>query len=420
MKLTTTALGLVLAVSASGASAQYGSAPPPTPQQVPTRPDQPAEPPKGPAINISSSARKSIVELQTAVNANDVAGIPGKLAAAQAASKTKEDKYIVAQLQLKAALAAKNNAAIATAIDAVAASGYVDAAKISQLYMGLGSQLYSAKQWDQAAAAFERASATNPANVDAMINLAETRFAQGRKAEAAAGFQRVMQARQAAGMKAEEALYKRAVGVAYDAQLPVATELSRQWVAAYPSPESWRNSIAIYRNLTKPDVEGTLDLLRLMQAAGALATPADYNLFATAAADQSNFVEAQAVIDAGLAAKHIDGNSPMFKDIIAALKTKPKPTQADLATATKTAVSGMAVLRIGDRYYAMGQYAKAVDAYRLAMGKPGVDPNVANLHIGMALARAGDKAGATTALNAVSGPRAEIAKYWLLYLSKQA
>jgi hypothetical protein len=33
----------------------------------------------------------------------------------------------------------------------------------------------------------------------------------------------------------------------------------------------------------------------------------------------------------------------------------------------------------------------------------------------MALARAGDKAGATSALSAVAGSRAEIAKYWLLY-----
>ena len=47
-------------------------------------------------------------------------------------------------------------------------------------------------------------------------------------------------------------------------------------------------------------------------------------------------------------------------------------------------------------------------------------PRVANLHIGMALARAGDKAGATAALNAVTGPRAEIAKFWLAYLNQKA
>ena len=80
----------------------------------------------------------------------------------------------------------------------------------------------------------------------------------------------------------------------------------------------------------------------------------------------------------------------------------------------------MALLRIGDRYVAMGDYAKAVDLYRMSMGKPGVDAAVANLHIGMALAHAGDKAGATAALNAVTGPRADIAKFWMTYLNQKA
>jgi hypothetical protein len=38
----------------------------------------------------------------------------------------------------------------------------------------------------------------------------------------------------------------------------------------------------------------------------------------------------------------------------------------------------------------------------------------------MALAHSGDKAGATTALNAVTGPRAGIAKFWLTYLNQKA
>ena len=54
----------------------------------------------------------------------------------------------------------------------------------------------------------------------------------------------------------------------------------------------------------------------------------------------------------------------------------------------------------------MGDYAKAVEAYKLAMGKSDGDASIANLHIGMALARSGDKAGATAALNAVTGARA--------------
>jgi tetratricopeptide (TPR) repeat protein len=157
-----------------------------------------------------------------------------------------------------------------------------------------------------------------------------------------------------------------------------------------------------------------------MQATGAMNQGDDYTLFARAAAEQNNFNEAQAVLDAGIAAKAVNPADPNVKDLVAGLKAKPKATAADLAAATKAAVNGTALLRIGDRYYAMGDYTKAVELYRMAMGKPGVDAAVANLHIGMALARAGDKAGATTALNAVTGPRADIAKYWLTYVNQRA
>ncbi len=428
MKLVTTALGPLLALSAASVSAQYGqqgaTAPPPAPR-VPTQQDQqqqqqPAVEQPANAVKPSNKAVKAIIELQKAVNANDTANIPAKLAAAQAVAETKEDRYLIAQMQLKAALAAKDNAGMAAAIDAVAKSGYASPADVAHLYMALGSTYYNAKQLDQAAAAFERGITVSPNDADLLINLGETRFAQGRKQEAITIFQRVIQVRTAAGQKPEEALYKRTLSIAYDAKLPNAADLGRQWVAAYPSPQSWRDAIAVYRNTTKPDVEGTLDLLRLMQATGALSQPADYNLFATAAADQLNFNEAQAVIDAGIAAKQIDPSSTLFKETIAGLKAKPKATAADLAEATKTAQSGMALLRIGDRYYAMGDYAKAVELYRMAAGKPGVDKEVANLHIGMALARSGDKSGATAALNAVTGSRADIAKFWLLYVQQQA
>ena len=53
------------------------------------------------------------------------------------------------------------------------------------------------------------------------------------------------------------------------------------------------------------------------------------------------------------------------------------------------------------------------------MTKPGVDAEVINLHLGMALAKSGDKAGAAAAFNAVTGPRADIAKFWLTYLNQK-
>lgn len=423
MKFTTTALALVLAASAAPAAAQYSSAPPPqNPTQTAVQPQQQSDsnaPQKSGGIQPSARARKALVDLQTAVNANDTASIPGKIAAAQAVVSTKEDRYLLGEMELKAAIASKNNAAMASAMDAIAASGYETPAQMAKLYAGLGGNFFNAKQFDQAAAAYEKAAALDPHNTDVLLNLGETRFAEGRQADAVATFQRAIQADTAAGQKAPEAVYKRALSIAYDSKLPSAVEIAREWVAAYPSPDNWHNAIAVYRNEFHPDEESTLDLLRLMQAAGALTTPSDYSLYLEAAADQSNYNEAQAVVNAGIAAHVINPADSLFKSDIAALNAKSKATVADLQTATKTAANANALLRIGDRYYGMGDYAQAADLYRQAKAK-GVDPNLANLHLGMALARSGDKAGAAAAFSAVTGPRADVAKFWLAYVQQHA
>jgi Tfp pilus assembly protein PilF len=410
MKFTTTALGIVLAIASVPAAAQLTrsqESDKPMPQQPQSKPGD---------VKPSSGAVKAILDLQNAVKANDTANIPAKVAAAQAVAKTKEDRYLIGVFQRQAALNAKDPAALATAVQALEASTYLDATKIAALYMDLGIQQFNAKQTALAIASFQRATTLTPNDLGAIELLAQAKSAAGQNAEAASLFQQTLKARLAAGQKPTEDVYRRAVQAAYDSQSPGAIDLGRQWVAAYPSPDSWRNAILIYRNVAKPDVEGTLDLLRLMQTMNALSSPSDYNLFATAAADQQNYVEAQAVIDAGIASKHVDPGSPLFRDIVVGLKSKPKLTEADLVAATKMAQTGAAMVRVGDRYFGMGQYAKATDLYRQALAKGGVDKDVANMHLGMALARSNDKAGAVAAFKAVTGPRADIAKYWLLYL----
>ena len=407
MKLiTTTALALAAAFAASPAIAQDKAAPAAQAQQ--------------PKITPSKGALKALQELQDAVQKNDVANIPAKVAAANAVATTKEDKYMVARLRLTAAIAAKDNAATSAAIDAMAASGFLEPTKSAALYVGLGGTYFNNKEYAPAAAAYQKAMTLDPSNSEAPALLGEALFNQGQKAQAAAAFQRAVQTRNASAQKADEALLKRAVAVAYDAQSPIALDLARQWVAAYPSAGSWSDAIAIYSNLSHPDVEGTLDLYRLMQATGALKTGGEYAQFARAAAEQNNFNEAQAVYDAGVAAKLIDPKSPDYSDLVQGLKAKSKATAADLETATKQAANGNALVRIGDRYLAMGNQAKALELYKMALAKPGTDVAVANLHLGMALAKAGDKAGAVAALNAVTGPRADIAKLWLTYVNQKA
>jgi len=420
LMISTAALAL-FAFSAPAVAQEYGSRGAPT--QVPQpQQDQPQtdaaeqQPQQAGGIKPSKKALKALIDLQNAVKAKDAANIPAKVAAAQAVAETKEDRYLVARLQLTAAADSGDNATAAAAVDAIAGTGVLDQAHVATLYKGVGGSFYNAKQYDKAIVAFNRAAALNPQDYDSLDLIGESYLAAGQNAQAATAYQHAIQVRSQAGQKASEDLYKKAVQLAYDARSASAIDAATAWVAAYPSANSWHNAVAIYRNLNHPDAEGTIDLLRLLQANNALSTSGDYALYTEAAAGQLNYNEAQSVIDAGIAAHVVDPSTPQFRDMLAALKTKPKATAADLQSAVKMSPTPTNLLRIGDRYYAMGDFAHAADIYRQVLTKSGVDKDVANLHLGMALARSGDKAGATAALNAVTGAQAGVAKLWQLYV----
>ena len=65
-------------------------------------------------------------------------------------------------------------------------------------------------------------------------------------------------------------------------------------------------------------------------------------------------------------------------------------------------------------------FLKAAALYRAALQKGSIDANLANTRLGMALALAGQKAEAEAAFKAVTGPRADIAGYWLVWLGQSA
>ncbi|MGH6659673.1 MAG: hypothetical protein ACREBP_04010, partial [Sphingomicrobium sp.] len=395
----TTALATIAALSATPAAAQYTRPVPPPMPEATAQPAQPAAPAAQPGqIKLSREAGKAIIELQKAVNANDTANIPAKLSAAQALAKTPDDRYAIGQLQLKAAVAANNDEASSQAIDYIAAANFLPAAQVASLYNSLGVKFFNAKNAPRATQMFQKALTVDPTNAESQRLLAESQMAANPAAAISAMKKAITQAA-ASGQRLPEDSYKRAVKAAYDAKSQDAVEISRAWVAAYPSAESWKNAVAIYRNMMRPEVQGTLDLLRLLRAANALGSSGDYTLFATAASEQGNFGEAKSVIDEGVAAKKVDPKSSLASDIINGLKSKPMATAADIEAAAKAAKTAGSMVTVGNRFYGIGNYARAAELYRAAAGAGG-DTGLANLHLGMALARSGDKAGATAALKA--------------------
>jgi len=79
--------------------------------------------------------------------------------------------------------------------------------------------------------------------------------------------------------------------------------------------------------------------------------------------------------------------------------------------------NGGAALRVGDALFSYGEYGQAAELYRAALQKGGQDANVVNTRLGAALALGGQRTEAEAAFRAVTGPRAELAQLWLLWLS---
>ena len=403
----------------SGSQAAYGSAAPapaPAPKSGETAPT-------GKQPRVSEAARKEIVALQNAVNAKDTVNFPVALAAAQAKAKTSDDKYLIAKLQLKAAADANDDNRIAQAIEAVIASGYDISAESGVLYSNLAKIYYNAKAYDRASTALDRLLQVEPNNVDAIVMQAEARQSQGRTADAVAMIQKAIAVRSAAGQKAQEAWYKRAVALAFNAKLPSAVALSRDWVAAYPTSKNWRDAIRIYQQTSPQGDEALVDSMRLQQATNSLAGESDYYRFVNALMLKGYPGEAKTVLEQGFAANAIDKSSGTFAQLYTQATAKSQGDRESLAASAKAALAAADVRKAmvtADAYYGYGDYKEAADLYRAALGKSGVDKDLTNLRLGMALARAGDKAGATAALNAAGGAQANVAKLWLTFLATRA
>jgi len=330
---------------------------------------------------------------------------------------------VIAKLQLKAAVDANDTAAMTKGVEAVLASGYAQPSELLTLSLGLGKLQYNAKAYDQAGAALDQALKIDPNNVEALVVLGETRNSQGRAAEGVALIEKAIAVRTSAGQKPEEAWYKRAVKLSFDAKLPTTPTLAREWVAAYPSPKNWRDAIRIYQTSTGLEDAALIDSMRLARATGALQGENDYFRYTNTLVTKGFPGEAKAVLDEGFAAKAIDKSRATFSQLYTVASSRSQGDRASLAasaTAAKAAADGKKAMVTAEAYYGYGDYAQAAELYRAALTKSGVDKDLANLRLGMSLTGAGDKAGATAAFKAVGGAQASVAQLWLTYLAQKA
>lgn len=359
----------------------------------------------------------AVAPLLQAVQAQDWAAARAAIPAAQAAARSADAKYVTAQAILHIGAGTNDNALQAQAIDALIASGGAEPSELPALY---GNQLrlaLAAGDTAKAAQAQARLDALNPNDPARFIRQAAALIQAGNHAGAIPLYQ---QAIQAAGQTVPVEWRRDLAAVAYQARDPNALRYFREWLTAAPSPNSWHDTLAIF--VEQGANSGLkLDTYRLMRGAGAMLAERDFIQYAEAANDARAYAEVAAVLQEGLSRNLITTNAAYARERMAQANQRVQAFRGIIAQERQSALAGndaQHAIYVGDAHYGAGEYAQAAELYRAALQK-GADAGTVNTRIGAALAMAGQRAEAETALRAVSGNRAELAQLWLLWLSSR-
>lgn len=372
--------------------------------------------------DLSGEESAAILPAYRAVQASDWATASGALAGAQAGAQTPAARYLVGQLMLQIGRGTQNRQLQAQAVDAMLVSGGAPAEAMTTLLTTQVDFAIQANNFAAAEAPLTRLLEANPNDVDMILRLAEVKNRLNKGQEAGALFQRALQASQASGQTPPEALYRRLLGAAYQARsAQSAGELSRGLVRAYPNPTNWRDALVIYAELGSANSALKLDTYRLMRAASAMTNERDFVELSEAANEVRAFGEVKAVLEEGLRRNIFAANAAYARERLDLVNRRVQGDRESLGGERAGVMAGSdanAALRLGDAYFGYGDYAPAAELYRAALQK-GADANLANTRLGAALALAGQRAAAETALRAVTGPRAELAQFWLLWLAQR-
>lgn len=385
-----------------------------------------------PQLKLGEEIRKPLAAADAALKKNDAAGAEAALAQARTLAKTPDEQYVIAQYTLNAAQTAGDQAKLATALDELIkygeAANQLTPEQKAKFYWFQGQFAYQAKNYTKAEASLTAALAAGSTEQDLYAILADSQNRNGKPQEALATLQKVFDAKAGTGQPAPSEWYGRGADMASRAKLPAEfVKITTAWLAAYPVKQNWHDSLFIYRQLGGLSGEPDLDLLRLARVAGALPLSAQSNYIDYALAVYLRFPnEGVNVLEEGVAAGKLNpATSQNTREIIALSKPKIAADKASIPAAITAANGAKATykstLTTGDLLYGYNDFAKAAEIYRLALAKPGADAAQANFRLGLALAQAGDKAGALSALNAVTtGPYAALAAYAKIWVEKPA
>jgi hypothetical protein len=371
---------------------------------------------------LSKAERAALAPLTAAVQARDWATAQAALPAAQSAANGDYARFLVANQAFAIAVGRNDLPAQTSAIDALIATGGVPAAELPALQRAKAALTQRTNDLRRHEAGVQNYLQSAPNDVEALAALSEIKENLKKAPEAIGLLDRAIELRRASGQPVPEAWLRRAVRLSFDNRLAAESlKYSRALLEAYPNAVNWRDAVHIYRTVGSPDAAAALDAMRLTRSAKALSGERDYLELAQALNGSGFAPESKALLDEGVAARMIDPAEGQFKALLTSSAKEATAKRAALAGLQSKGASGTGAdaLAAADATFAAGNHAKAAELYQAALTKGGVDGALASSRLGIALALAGRKAEAETAFRSVTGPRAELASLWLLWLNQR-
>jgi lipopolysaccharide biosynthesis regulator YciM len=365
---------------------------------------------------------KPLQEASSLLKANRAKDALAKLRDADAVpNKTPAEQLTIERMRAAVASRAGETATAVKANEAVFAGAKAGSPEQTQAAEQLAYLYSQTKDWNKTRdwATKAKQLGGNAAELDKLLAFVNAQ--SGDYAQVAKDAQAAIEAAEKAGKRPEEGdLLRLADALRRGGNNAGQAAVLEKLITHYPKKDYW--AIVLGRLQSKQGFSPrlTLDVMRLRRETKTLESAEDYVEMTQLALQDGQAVEARSIIEEGFA-RGLLGKGPEAerqKRLQALANQRATSAAADLeAAAVSTAddKSGDALVRIGLAYSALGQHDKAAALIQQGIKKGGLrNANIAQLHLGIAFARAGQKERAVQAWRQVGGNdgAADLARLW--------
>jgi hypothetical protein len=366
---------------------------------------------------------KPLQEAANLLKANKAKEALAKVREAEAvANKTPAEQLTIDRMRAAAASRAGETQVAIRSFEATLASGRLSTAEQAQAAEQLAYLYSQTKDWNKTRewATKAKQMGGNAAELDKLLAFVNAQ--SGDFAQVAKDAQAAIEAAEKAGRRPEEAdLLRLADALRRSGNAAGQSAVLEKLITHYPKREYW--AIVLGRVQSRPGFSQrlSLDVMRLKRETKTLETAEEYVEMTQLALQDGQAAEAKAIIDEGFARGLLGkgAEAERQKRLQALATQRATSAAADLAEAEKIAVddkSGDALVRIGLAHSALGQHDRAASLIQQGIKKGQLrNPQQAQLHLGIALARAGQKDRAVQAWRQVGGTdgSADLARLWM-------